>query len=398
MSPISARLSFGFACAAHSFSHLFAPMFFVVALALESELGLSHGDVITLVIAGSLMFGLGAPLAGWLGDRWSMTGMMVIFFLGTGAAMAMTGTATTPLGIALWLAVTGTFASIYHPVGIAWVVRNAVNRGMAVGVNGIFGGFGIGSATMIAGALTEFAGWRWAFIVPGVVVAATGLVFWALLAKGDIVEPKVDRAPEAPTGRSDMVRAFVLLSFTMICVSLVENSTLPAMPKLFTERWAPEGEGVFGISVIIGTIFLIAGFMQLAGGYLVDRVAPKIVYATCFLLQIAFLSAAATFTGVPFIAVIAGMVFVNIAVLPAEAVLVARYSPSRWRGLAFGLKFVLSIGLSSLGVLLEGTIYNHTGGFYWLFMLLAGLSALGFLLSLLLPAKRAEAQVPAAAE
>lgn len=397
MSPTSARLSFGFACAAHSFSHLFAPTFFVVALALEGEFGLSHGDVITLVIAGNLMFGLGAPLAGWLGDRWSMTGMMVLFFLGTGLGMAMTGTAATPMGIALWLAVTGTFASIYHPVGIAWVVKNAVNRGTAVGVNGIFGGFGIGGATMIAGALTDLAGWRWAFIVPGLVVAATGVAFWALLAKGTIAEPRGDRAPQAPTGRSDMIRAFILLSFTMICVSMIENATLPAMPKLFSERVAPGGEGVFGISAIIGSIFFVAGFMQLAGGYLVDRISPKTVYATCFALQIAFLTTAASATGVPFVAVIAAMIFVSITVLPAEAVLVARYSPSHWRGLAFGLKFVLSIGLSSLGVLLEGSIYKATGGFYWLFMLLAALSVLGFLLALLLPTRRAEA-VPAAAE
>ena len=130
MSPLSTRLSLGFACVGHTYSHLFQPIFYVTVLSLEGELGLSHGKVVVLILAGNLLFGFAAPLAGWLGDRWSSIGMMALFFLGTGAGMVMTGLASTPFGIALGLAVTGLMASIYHPVGTAWLVsRLGSSRG-----------------------------------------------------------------------------------------------------------------------------------------------------------------------------------------------------------------------------------------------------------------------------
>ena len=65
------------------------------------------------------------------------------------------------------------------------------------------------------------------------------------------------------------------------------------------------------------------------------------------------------------------MVTINVGALPAENSLVARYAPSQWRGLAFGLKFILAFGVSGLGVLLEGKLYDYTGDFYWLFIILA---------------------------
>ena len=86
---LSARLSLGFSCAGHSFSHLLAPIFYVAALSLERELALSHGEVIALIVAGNVLFGVAAPLTGWLGDKWSSTGMMSLFFIGTGFGLVL---------------------------------------------------------------------------------------------------------------------------------------------------------------------------------------------------------------------------------------------------------------------------------------------------------------------
>ena len=135
-------------------------------LALEGDLGLSHGKSVSLIVVGNVLYGAAASLAGWLGDRWSATGMMVLFFVGTGAATIATGLAGGPLTIGLGLAATGLFASIYHPVGVAWLVRDAARTGAALGVNGIFGGLGPAAATLVAGALIDLYGWQAAFVVP----------------------------------------------------------------------------------------------------------------------------------------------------------------------------------------------------------------------------------------
>lgn len=132
---------------------MFAPIFYVAALTLERDLGLTDGEVVGLIVVGNVFFGVVAPLAGWLGDRWSSTGMVGLFFVGTGGRMVMTALASSPLQIAFWLAVTGLFAPIYHPLGIAWLVRNAKSRGKALGINGFFGGIGPAAAALIAGAL-----------------------------------------------------------------------------------------------------------------------------------------------------------------------------------------------------------------------------------------------------
>ena len=122
-----------FSCLGHAYSHLFAPIFYVVVLTLEHEFALTHGSAVALIVLGNVLYGVAAPFASWLGDRWSTTGMVGLFFLGTGVGMAATGLARSPLEIAIGLAITGLFASIYHPVGIAWLVRNARSRGKAFG-------------------------------------------------------------------------------------------------------------------------------------------------------------------------------------------------------------------------------------------------------------------------
>jgi MFS family permease len=82
----------------------------------------------------------------------------------------------------------------------------------------------------------------------------------------------------------------------------------------------------------------------------------------------------------------------NLLAVPTENSLLSRYSPGRWRATAFGAKFVLSLGVAALGVPLVAYIYNATGDFYWLFIVLAVLSGAIVLASLALPPRRAAAR------
>ncbi len=395
---LSARLSLGFSCIGHSYSHLFAPIFYVAALSLEQELALSHGEVVALIVGGNVLFGFGAPLAGWLGDKWSSTGMMSVFFLGTGTGMILTGFGSSPMYIGMALALTGLFSSIYHPVGIAWLVRHAVSRGMALGINGIFGSVGPGLAAITAGVLIQQFSWRAAFIAPGVILVLTGIAFFWLVARGAIVESRVDRKREEPASRSDMMRAFMVLAVTMMCTGIIYQATQPALPKVFSEKLGELTDGgVLGISMFVAIVYFAAGAMQIVAGRLADKYPLKYVYMIAFTLQVPFLAMAGSLSGASLLAVAMIMVSVNSGALPAENSLVARYAPSKWRGLAFGLKFILAFGVSGLGVLLEGKLYDYTGGFYWLFIVLACVAAVAAMAGMLLPNERPQS-TPAPAE
>ncbi len=377
---------------------MFAPIFYVAALTLENDLGLTHGEVVGLIVLGNVLFGVAAPLAGWLGDRWSATGMVGLFFIGTGGGMVMTALADSPFQIGLWLAVTGLFASIYHPVGIAWLVRNAKARGKALGINGVFGGIGPAAAALIAGTLIETSGWRAAFLAPGVVIVGTGVLFYWMMERGLVVETKQDARPLPPASRRDTVRAVSVLAVTLLCTGLIYQATQPALPKVFSVRLADFlGDGVFGVSVFVAAVYFTSGGLQILAGHLADRYPLKHVYLTCFILQVPLLVLASAVSGAALAVVAVVMVSVNVGALPAENSLVARYALSNWRGLAFGLKFILAFGISGLGVKLEGVLYDQTGGFASLFIVLGAIAAVGVAATVLLPSEDSLTQ-PAAAE
>ncbi|HEY1504215.1 MAG TPA: MFS transporter, partial [Stellaceae bacterium] len=85
---------------------------------------------------------------------------------------------------------------------------------------------------------------------------------------------------------------------------------------------------------------------------------------------------------------------------PTENAMLAHYTPSRWRATAFGAKFLLSLGVSALGVPLVATVYDRTGDFVWLFGILGVLAMVVAATALLLPREQrvARAAVAAAAE
>lgn len=368
----SARLSMAFSNIGHFFAHLMMLLYPTVVLGLQGRFGLSYGELLSLSLAGFILFGAAALPAGWLGDRWSAEGMMVLFFVGTGGAAILTGVASSPLGIGCGLALIGLFGSIYHPVGVAWLVRNAENRGAALGWNGIFGSLGIGVAALVAGALTEFISWRAAFIVPGVLCALTGLVLLFCVRAGTVVAAKADRKPEPEASRADVMRAFFVLSITMLGAGLISQAITVALPKIFAERLtALTDGGILGAGGFVTLVFLVSGAAQIVGGWLADRFPLKTVYVAAWAAQFPFFVVAATLFNLPLLATVMIVQCLGIFALPAENSLLVRYTPARWRATAFGAKFVLSLGVSSAGVPLVAVIYDATGDFYWLFIALA---------------------------
>src|SRR5436305_15147365 len=111
MTGSSPRLAVFFANAGHTLTHLLMLLYPTVVLALEGRFGLTYGELLSLSIPGYILFGAAALPAGWLGDRWSAEGMMVLYFIGTGTAAVLTGFANGPLELALGLALIGLFGS-----------------------------------------------------------------------------------------------------------------------------------------------------------------------------------------------------------------------------------------------------------------------------------------------
>ena len=92
----AARLALVFSSVGHSYAHMFMLLFPTVVLALERDWQQPYGVLMMLMLPGSILFGAAALPAGWLGDKWSAPKMMVIYFIGTGAAAVAASETTAP--------------------------------------------------------------------------------------------------------------------------------------------------------------------------------------------------------------------------------------------------------------------------------------------------------------
>ncbi len=393
----SSRLAQCFAAVGHFYVHLFTAFYYVMVLALEAEWGLGYDELIQLWTLGSFLMGAGALPAGWLADRLGARTMMAVFFFGMGGASVYCGLVRSALELTVGLSAIGLFAAIYHPVGISWLVRNAAQTGKALGFNGIFGSVGVSGAGLITGALIDLAGWRWAFIVPGAASILSGVVFVVCARAGLIAEGSTEGRKTRPASRREMLRGFLVLVLAMLCSGLIFQVLQAGLPKLFEQRLGDLlGGGTAGVGAAVAAVFAVAGIVQYAGGHLADRYPPKLIYVGAYLVQVPLVYVMATLGGLPLIAVAALVVTVGVGLLPAENIMLTRFTPERHRGLAFGLKYVVAFGTAPLALQLLAWLAGTPGGFHTVFVALALLAALVFGMALLLPGERpAPTAVPA---
>ena len=376
-----------FSCAGHVFIHMLTAYFFVVVLAIEADWGMPYAELIELWTLGAFLVGAAALPAGWLADRWGAGAMMAVFFVGLGACTVLAGFAGTPGALMLALAGMGLFAAIYHPVGIPWLIRHSGSRrGKILAVNGIFGSLGAALAGVVAGGLIDLAGWRVAYVVPGVLCAGTGLLLMVASRGDGSADANVHAQHEAQPSQHEMLRVFGILLFTMFCGGIIYHSVQTALPKLFEIRVAsPASMGALGVGSLVAVVYTAAGVMQLIGGHLADRYPLRRVYVVAFLVQAPLLWMLGAAAGLPLVVLSTLTVMAGIGALPAENMLLARYTPARRHGVVFGLKFVLAFGAAPLAVQLVSMLTRHAHGFEWLFLTLCGLSSAILIAALLLP-------------
>jgi MFS transporter, FSR family, fosmidomycin resistance protein len=388
MNSRSATLALVFTGVGHFFAHLLMLLYPTAVLVIEGGWGMRYGDLLSLSLGGFVLFGLGALPAGWLGDRWSAERMMVVFFAGTGGAAIATGLAGGPIALALGLAAIGLFGSIYHPVGTAWLIRNAANRGRALGWNGISGSVGLAAAPFVAGALAQAISWRAAFIIPGALCTAIGVLLLCFVRRGDMVAAPLDRRPEPPASRADTTRIFIVLSFTMLADGTIWQAIPVALPKAFAAGLTGLTDGgTLDAGGFVTLVFLVAATAQLVGGWLADRFAMKAVYILAWAAQAPLFFAAAQARDVPLLAAMMAVNYLGVLATPAENALLARYTPAKWRATAYGAKFVLALGVSTIGVKLVAVTYDATGDFATLWLALGGCAGFVALAGLFLPGR-----------
>jgi MFS family permease len=392
------RLHFFFLNVGHFLDHLLMLVFATVAaLVLIREWGMSYAALVPYATPGFVAFGIFALPAGWLADRWSRQGMMAVFFLGIGAASIATALAATPFEMAVGLFVVGVFAAIYHPVGLALLVQKFAKTGAAIGINGVFGNLGVGSAALITGYFIDHGGWRAAFVVPGALSLLIGIaytaLFWDEIAGTNGKPAAVPRAGAAPPGpapaRDLIVRLLAIVFFTTAVSGIIFQSTTFALPKVFEERLG----GIAGSATLIGwlafIVFAVASLAQVVVGYLLDRFGPRPVFMGAAAIQTVFFAAMPGLTDWPALLVALAFMLGAFGQIPINDFMIGRMAKSELRASIYGARYVVTFAV--LGATLPFIAWVHEGwGFDMLFTLLAVFAAVIFAAVALLPTRLPE--------
>ena len=388
------RLNFLFLNVGHFLDHLFMLIFATVAaLRLAEEWGMSYAALIPYATPGFVAFGICAIPAGWLADKWSREGMMIIFFIGIGASSIATALADSPVQIAAGLFAIGVFAAIYHPVGLAMVVHGRTKTGIPLAINGVFGNLGVAAAALLTGWFIDTGGWRNAFVLPGVVSIGLGVAYavfvWtgregraAVRAQG--AGAKKSGAAALSIERATFVRVLSIIVFTTAIGGLIFQSTTFALPKIFDERLTDIAGSATAVGAWAFLVFSVAALAQLVVGYLVDHHSVRTVFAFVAGLQAAFFAIMYQLDGIPALLVSVAFMLVVFGQIPINDVLVGRITKSEWRSRVYSIRYIVtfSVMASTLPVIAG---IHATWGFAMLFVVMAVAASAIFAAVLMLP-------------
>jgi len=382
--------------AAHSFTHYGLLVLATAVLAMVQQdgeaFGTDYGPILAIGTAMFVLYGLGALPMGWLADRLGRKAMMGAFFIGSGGGMALAGFTSGPWGLAMALAVMGAFSAIYHPIGTAIIAEAGGDRvGRAMGINGVFGNLGVALAPVVTAFLAAHFGWRYAFVMPGLICMAIGVLY--------LREPPFDAKKAGVTTRPfpaippAVVRRAVISLLMIATVSgLVFNAFTLLLPKLMQERLAgnPDLLPVVGMLAFLATI--CGGLTQYTVGQMIDRKTLKSVFMPLAIVQVPGLLALSFLEGwavLPISALVASAIFGQVTV---NETMTARYVAPELRAKLYSIRFTVGFLGAALASPLVGFLHEATGNMALAMVVLAGVAAVTLACAMWFPNRPEELQ------
>jgi MFS family permease len=343
-----------------------------------------------------VLYGAGSLPQGWIAQRIGRPALMTLFFFGTGLSLVATAFAGSPMMLGVTLAAAGLFASIYHPIGTAMLIDAAGERpGRAIGVNGVFGNVGVALAPGVTALLAHAFGWRAAFLAPGVLCAAVGVLWTRQRAPDAASRHAVQVFPVIP--RPLVRRAVIVLLAIAMASGLVFNAFTLLLPKLLEERLggSPQLLPLVGAAAFLTT--LCGALTQFTVGRMIDRTTLKRVFLPVSVLLVPGLLGVTYVQGwlvLPMAALVSAAIFGQVTV---NETMTARYISPALRTRMYSIRFFTGFLGAAAAAPLVAWIDERTGSLASATLLMAALGVVTLLCALAFPDRREEA-APAAAE
>jgi len=342
----------------HFLVHTLILVFPSIVTPLSREFSLPFNSIIKLSFPMYLFYGIGALPAGLISDHLKPKITLIIYFFGIGLFCILTSLTKTPLQLQLSLMFLGIFLSIYHPAGLGLISMAIRKRGSALGLNGIFGSAGIAMAPFTAGLINYLWGWRNVYLILSIVPIIFGIILF-------FTGFEVTSGEQSDAGTNHTDSKFRLLPFFILCISMalagfVYRGQTIILPTYFEKKVSflydmikglnnikLEGTRTLAATVLTSLVYLISIFGQIMGGKIADRYDLRYSYFFFFLFSLPFLIFMYFFDEIILFVSSIMFIFFSVGMQPVENSLIARFTPSKWRNTSYGIKFILTFGVSS---------------------------------------------------
>jgi MFS family permease len=201
---------------------------------LEREMHLSAVELGLLGSGFAWVYGLAAPLAGFVVDRTSRRKVILAGLHAWSAICMATALSRTFLHLFLFRAAEGLGETFYFPASTSLMsdYHGKETRSRALGLHQTSVYVGTIAGGFFAGLIAERYGWRLSFVVFGALGVALGLV----LARG-LREPVRPVEPPSAVARTPVSASLVCLLGAFMCANFVAVVLLSWMPKFLFDRF-----------------------------------------------------------------------------------------------------------------------------------------------------------------
>ncbi len=367
---------------------------------INSETAMGYATISLGFAIAQLVWGIGQPVAGAIGDRWGPRPVMVSGALLLAFGTALTAYATTPFMLMLTIGViSAAGASTFGPAQLASAVARWIpeaKRSVANGIIGAGGSFGQFLIIPLAQLAIGLAGWHPAMIMLGL----TALIA-VPLALYCTVPSSQHATAHAQTGTlrqavHDAIRdpSFLLLTAGFFTCGFHIAFIATHLPGYVALCQLPASVSAWSLSII--GLFNMFGSLWV-GKFVQTRrmkmTLAGVYFARAIAIAIFFFSPKEPMVFFIFAAVIG---FTYLSTVPPTIGLVAKLHGPRYLATLFGLTILSHQVGGFLGAWLGGKAFEATGSYDWMWW--ADVALCIFAAAVHLPIKEARPQVaPAAA-
>ena len=326
----------------HFLDHFMMLIFAKAAFDAGRHFGLSYDEIIIYGTLGLFLFGAAAPLAGWLADKYSRSLIIIIYPFGVSLGAFLCFLSSSPIMLGFSIGVIGFFAAIFHPVGIAMLIRDSNKVGVRLGVNGVWGNMGVAAAPVLTGFIILNSNWQLSFLVPSIICLIFGIAQLRGFKEIDIKEEKTKQKTS-----NGLVEGWkiVLLSLTMTTLAggFIFGSLTFLIPRIFEVNLSGISVDIAITGLLAGIVYAIASLSQVGVGYLIDRYSPKIILGFVGIGQFFLIYLSSLYIDYALFFVMLMAMFFVFGQVPITDAILVRYVDDQWRARILSVKFLINL-------------------------------------------------------